>query len=105
MAITGLMSIVSELRVERTNLVSNSTKAHRRSSIGTGQAERGKFIHEAQADSVRSRSQEDQPGTESTMGEASVYERPSGRSSNPSEPCLYQLEERLRCFSGRGGRR
>jgi hypothetical protein len=75
MAITGLVSIVSELRTERTNLVSNSTQTHRRSSIGAGQAERWKFLHEAQAYSVRSSSQEDQSGAESAMGEESVYER------------------------------
>jgi hypothetical protein len=64
---------------DRANELSNSTQAYRRSSIGTGQAERRKLIHEAQAYSFRSRSQEVQPGAESAMGKEGNAERPSSR--------------------------
>jgi len=47
-------------------------QAHRRGSIGTREAQRRKFLHEAQAYSICSGTQEDQHGAEGTMGENSI---------------------------------
>jgi hypothetical protein len=69
----------------RANEFSKPAQAHRRGSIGTGQAERRKLIHEAQAYSFGSSSQENQPGTEGTLGEESVYERASSRSKTEAD--------------------
>jgi hypothetical protein len=69
-------------RTYRANKSCNPAQAYRRGFIGSGKVERWKFIHEAQAYSFRSRSQEDQPGVESAMGKESFIEQSISRSKN-----------------------
>jgi hypothetical protein len=80
----GLVSIVSELQAERTSLAAQLKHIDTALSV-LGKLNCGRFIHEAQAYSFRSRSQEDQPGAESTMGKESVYERPSSWSKTEAD--------------------
>jgi hypothetical protein len=71
-----LASIVSELRAERTNLASQLKHVDAALAV-TREVEWRKFVHEAEAHSVGSRSQENQPSAEGTMGKEGTYKRGS----------------------------
>ena len=69
-SLKGRVSIVSELRVERTNLV-NQLKCVETALFGSWRAERREFLRETGAQAVSLSSQVNEPRAETAMGKES----------------------------------
>jgi hypothetical protein len=75
----GLVSIVSDLRAARTNLVTQLKHIDAALSV-LGKLNGGRFYTKPRHTLSAAARRKDQPGAKSTMGEESVYEQPSNRS-------------------------